>query len=113
MHRVLEIATESAARQGATQIHRIGLRIGVLSGVVPDALMFAFEALRDETPAKEAVLEVEYLPLRLFCPACDREFAVEELEYACPECGTLQTDIRQGREMDITFIEVSAEETRT
>jgi hypothetical protein len=37
----LEIAAERTRERGATRIHRLVLRVGDLSGVVPDALRFA------------------------------------------------------------------------
>ena len=40
----------------------IRLRIGALSGVVPEALEFAFEALRPGTLAEKAELAIESVP---------------------------------------------------
>jgi hydrogenase nickel incorporation protein HypA/HybF len=39
----LELAVDYAHQQGATQIHRLTLRVGQLSGVIPEALQFAFD----------------------------------------------------------------------
>lgn len=109
MQSALDIALEWAERQGAERIHRLGLRVGALSGIVPDALEFAFEALRLDTPAETARLEIEYIPIRIYCPACDREFTMDDFWYLCPDCDNTQTEIRQGRELEITFVELSRE----
>ena len=109
MGSALNIAFKQAEAQGATRIERLGLRIGALSSVVPDALEFAFEALKKDTVASEAVLDVEFVPLRLYCSACDVEFEPERYEYACARCGNLETQIRAGRELDVMFVEVSTE----
>ena len=109
MQSTLEIALEWANRQGAQRIHRLGMRVGALSGVVPDALDFAFEVLRQGTPAEGACLEVEFIPLRIYCPACDREFSPDGYWYTCPECNGVDTQVRQGRELEIAFVEVSGE----
>lgn len=43
MQTTLDLAFNHAAQQGAQQIHWIKLRVGELSGVVPEALTLAFE----------------------------------------------------------------------
>jgi len=106
---VLHMASSQMRRHGGKRIHRLTLRIGALSGVAPDALAFAFEALKRGTAAREAVLDVEYLPLRLFCPACRREFEPPGYLGACPACGSWQCEVRQGRELDLVSLEVSNE----
>ena len=45
MQSALEIALEQAGRQGAGRIDCIALRVGMLSGVVPEALEFAFDVV--------------------------------------------------------------------
>ena len=50
MQSALSQALEQARHAGAGKVHEIRLRIGVLSGVVPEALQFAFEVLAEGTP---------------------------------------------------------------
>ena len=109
MANALEIALNHAQKQKATQVHRIGMRIGALAGVEPDALQFAFEALKRDTPAREAALEVEYVSLRVACRACAQEFAPEGYRYDCPFCGSTQTEVIAGRELDVVSVEMSVE----
>ena len=109
MQSALDIACEWAERHGANRISCLCLRVGALSGVVPEALEFAFEALKQETPAETARLEVEYVPLLLYCPDCRHEFTTDGYEYLCPDCGRLDTEIRQGRELEVARVELVAE----
>ena len=51
MQSALEIALEQAGRQGASRIDCIALRVGPLSGVVPEALEFAFDVVARGTIA--------------------------------------------------------------
>jgi hydrogenase nickel incorporation protein HypA/HybF len=108
MQSTLDIAMEWAQRQGAERIERLGMRVGALSGVVPDALQFAFEVLKQDTVAETAVLELEYIPLRIYCTTCDREFASDGFSHMCIECGGFDTEVRQGRELEIMYVELSA-----
>jgi hydrogenase nickel incorporation protein HypA/HybF len=59
MQSALDLAADHARRAGAGNIRRVVLRVGALSGVEPDALRFAFEAMAPGTPAAGAVLELE------------------------------------------------------
>ena len=43
LENTLELALDYARQQNATQIHHLTLRVGQLSGVIPEALQFAFE----------------------------------------------------------------------
>ena len=104
---LLQVAMEHAGARSATRIHSITMRIGALSGVVPDALTFAFEALSKGTPAEGARLVVEEVPVTCYCPACEREFAAELGSYHCPGCDRISAEVRHGREMDLMSLEVS------
>ena len=107
MQRVVEIAEEAARQNEATQIHRLGLRIGPLLGVVPEALEFAFDVVTRGTMAEAAKLEVQYLPLRADCLSCKQAFEPPGFDLTCPHCGSLQTQVEGGREMELTTLEVS------
>ena len=107
MQSVLDIALEQAQRQGARQIHRIALRVGPLSGVVTEALEFAFDVVTGGTPAEGACLEVERTAVLCFCPGCDREFQPASLLLECPQCRKNDVQVRQGRELELTYLEVS------
>jgi hydrogenase nickel incorporation protein HypA/HybF len=56
---LLSIITEKAQQVGIRKISRIDLRIGEFSGVLPDALVFAFEMLSKDTMSEGARVEIE------------------------------------------------------
>ena len=58
MQSALDLALEQAQAAGAQRLLRVRLRIGALSGVVPEALTFAFEALTPGTLAEGAVRDL-------------------------------------------------------
>ncbi|TAN43269.1 MAG: hydrogenase maturation nickel metallochaperone HypA, partial [Nitrospirae bacterium] len=81
---------------------------GRASGIMPDALLFAFDAIKPDSIAAAAALEIEEVPLTGRCNSCDRTFISEE-EYvlSCPHCGGSSFVITAGRELDILDMEVS------
>lgn len=107
MASALEMALAQARQAGASRVHHLRLRVGELSGVVPEALQFAFEALRVGGPAAEAVLEIETVSARYLCEACRSEFAAGTEAPRCPGCGSQQARLIQGRELELMRLEVS------
>jgi hydrogenase nickel incorporation protein HypA/HybF len=107
MQSALEQAIEQAKQASAGRIHVIRLRVGALSGVVPEALEFAFDCVARNTMAAGARLEVERVPPLCYCGACKREFEPEGLLYECPHCHDLSAEVRRGRELELASLEVS------
>ncbi len=106
MQSALDQVLEKARQAGASRVHAIRLRIGALSGVVPDALQFAFEALADGTPAQGAQLLIEDVPARFWCADCSHEFEATRMFAECPDCHRPSAELRAGREMELTSLEV-------
>lgn len=104
----MEAVLAQAREHEATQVHRIVLRVGALSGVEPDALRFAFEAVIKGTPAANADLDLETVPARGRCADCDLEFDVQsDFIFTCPKCGRISGELVQGRELELARIEMS------
>lgn len=104
---LIEAAEERALVEGAERIARMSLRIGPLSGVVPEALVSAFELASHSTMAQGAVLEIERVPIAVFCAACEREMVVgSAFSFACPACGRPTNDILSGNELEFTSMEI-------
>jgi len=106
MESALDIALDRARNAGATRVHVIRLRIGALSGVVPEALQFAFESLRVGTAAQTAALVIEDVPARFWCAACNQEFESHDMFSDCPECHKPSGELRAGREMELASLEI-------
>lgn len=106
MQSALDLALAQARQAGGTRVHSIRLRIGAVSGVVPDALRFAFDALADDTAAEGAELIIEDVPARFWCVICRREFASPDLSARCPGCNKVCSELRGGRELELTSMEI-------
>jgi hydrogenase nickel incorporation protein HypA/HybF len=104
---IVDGVQETVDREKATKVLRVRLRVGQLSGVVPDSLRFCYDLVVAGTCMEGSLLEIVELPLMIHCPSCraDRMLAGVQL-FACPICGTPSGDIRQGRELEIESIEI-------
>jgi hydrogenase nickel incorporation protein HypA/HybF len=107
MQSALDMAEDQARAAGATKIHRIRLRVGAFSGVVADALRFAYEALRIDPLAAEADLAIDEIPATCWCRDCAKEFTAASLWFECPHCHQTCGQLRRGNELELTSMEIS------
>ena len=106
MESALSMASEQARQAGAKKICLIRLRVGALSGAVPEARQFAFEALSPGTLMEGAELGIEAVPARFYCRNCSAEFTAELMYSECPTCQQASGDIRAGRELELASMEI-------
>ena len=97
---------DASAAAGARPICALRVRIGPLSGVVIDALRFAFEALSPGTLAAGARLDIEETVPSFHCPRCGADFQTPVGSYQCPACGSCEGELRGGNELELVSIEV-------
>lgn len=104
---IVEIATEEAAKHGDARVEAVHVRLGALSGVVKDALLFSWELACEETPLAGSSLEIEEIPVRVWCPECQAERPLDAaLDFRCTACGALTTEVRSGRELEVSALQL-------
>ncbi len=86
-------------------VRRVRVRVGRLSGIVPDALRFCFELATAGTALDGASLDIESAPGRGRCRECGVEFDTDDLVVMC-ECGGVDVEVLGGRELTIREVEV-------
>lgn len=106
MQHTLDIVFDRAMREDSHRVKAVHMRVGEDAGVVPDALQLAFAALSQNTMANNAVLEIECVPVRCFCQACNRKFTPGDIFYECPTCGKLAAEVLSGHEFELVSFEV-------
>jgi len=107
MEEAVRVAVEAARESGGSRILKLRLRIGTMSGVVPEAMRFAFDVVCRDTMAAGAALEIETVPATSWCAVCEREFPQADFLNECPTCHNLSGELRRGRELEIAAVEVS------
>ncbi len=107
---IVDAALDESQRRGV-QVSAVHLRLGALSGVVKDALLFSYEVACQDTPLQGSRLIVEDIPVVVFCPRCQEVRTLSSVQlFACPECGTPTMDVRQGKELEVFALEIEEEE---
>lgn len=106
MEEAVRLAVAAAKVAGKSRVTGLRLRIGTLSGVVPEALRFAFDVICRNTPAAGANLVIESVPAVAWCETCRVEFATPDFFSECPRCHNVSGELRHGREMEIASVEL-------
>jgi hydrogenase nickel incorporation protein HypA/HybF len=104
---LVEGVQETAAREGIGRVVAVHVRVGALSGIARDALLFSWELASAGTLAADSALRIEDVPLVVFCERCDVERSPRAASgLLCPECGTACPKIVRGRELQLVAMEV-------
>jgi len=104
---ILDIINDRCIAEGYHSIESVRLRIGRAAGIMPEALLFSFDVAKMETPAENAQLIIDSIPLGGMCSECNTEFEVEEAYVlSCPKCGSAAFKIQKGYEMEIVEMDV-------
>ena len=103
---VLDIAFGEMERHASLGIKKIKISIGEFSGVVREALEFAFEVLKRDTPAANAAIDIEVLPMTAECDKCGTVHCqISDLNLFCPACGRTLV-ITGGRDMTVDYLDL-------
>ncbi len=106
---ILDIVQSKCQEEGCSSVDSVRVRIGKAAGIMPDSLIFAFDAAKDNKVARNASLTIETVPVGGTCRDCKTEFTVEDVQYvfSCPHCGSKSFEITSGREMEIVDMEIN------
>lgn len=103
---IVDIALRTLADHEGTKVKAVQLRLGVMSGVEREALLFCFDAVTQGTPAEGAVLQIETVPVSGRCLDCDEAFEVMQYTFRCPACESALIHQETGRELLVTSIDM-------
>lgn len=103
---ILGILEEQARTQAYSRVRRVRLEVGALSCVEPEALRFNFEVVTRGSLAEGASLELIDAPGQAWCLWCCQTVEVTGLLDACPQCGSHQTQVTGGDQLQIRELEV-------
>jgi hydrogenase nickel incorporation protein HypA/HybF len=102
---IVEIVLESASKHHLKQVSTVEIEVGKASGVIREAMEFAWEAARKETILDHTVLKIKVIPLLVRCNLCDRQYEPDEVYECCPGCGGVSPEVITGKELKVVSIE--------
>jgi hydrogenase nickel incorporation protein HypA/HybF len=103
---ILDAVREERARLNGARVIKVGVRVGALAGVDPEALSFGFEVMVKDTDLEPLTLEIESTSRRQECSHCGHVFTVVDYQVNCPACGSTETCCIGGAELELAYLEV-------
>lgn len=103
---IVDIASRTAKKANAKKINEVEIEVGILSGVIVEALEFALESAVKDTPLKDAKITIIKIKASAKCDECNTEFNPENYIENCPACSSFKYSILHGRELRVKSINV-------
>ena len=103
---IVDIVTREAMDHHASAVSEVELDIGVASGVVQEALVFALESAVKNTMLASTRFIIHEIPAVAACHACGKAFDSDGLWAVCPHCGEPTFDLVSGRELKVRAIRI-------
>ncbi len=103
---LFELIEEKAKEKKAKKIVSVTLKVGALSGVVPEFLETAFNIYKKDTIAAESTLMIEEVPLKVRCQRCNTEMVKDDFVFICEKCDSKELKTLAGTELLLEKIEM-------
>jgi hydrogenase nickel incorporation protein HypA/HybF len=101
-----QIVAIAAERSGGARVSRVVVQVGKLAAVLPDALLFCFDAATEGTPLEGARLEIEEVDGRGRCRGCAGDVVLSRPWARCA-CGSDDVEWLSGDELRVRAMEVA------
>lgn len=104
---IIDILDENLTIDQRCKVKTVRIKVGKLTNIMVDSLLFGFEALTKETDFEGVILEIEQLPLRIKCKNCGKETELDDFAFSCPVCQGSDIQIISGQELIVKEIELN------
>ena len=104
---IIKDVKQVAEEHQVEHVSSVVMDIGEVSTVVPHLLTDCWRWAADKEPIlKGCEMKVNTIPAVTWCDACKQEYPTVKYGKTCPHCGSGNTWLQQGNEMNIKQIEV-------
>ena len=102
---ILDVVIPEVKKHDVQRILSIRLKVGELSGVVPECIHEYFGIAAKGTIAEGARVIIEKNPIRIECPDCGFSGEITKGTHVCPHCGSARFRIVSGSEYYVESVE--------
>ena len=108
INRVQQTALRLMREQHAHAVTEVRMKVGVLSGILPDYLTSYFEMINKNTPAEGARLMIEIEPAVFICRDCGAESVFPKYgpDFICCHCSSENLSLTGGSSLKIISVTV-------
>jgi hydrogenase nickel incorporation protein HypA/HybF len=104
---LLDSCEEHVQNNDATEVTKVIVKIGVLSGVEPDLLQTAFDTFKEQTVCHQAEFIIQHQKIVIRCQECEQESTLEVNEFLCPLCQSNSVTVLDGEDMFLMSLEMN------
>ena len=102
---VIDQLEEIMKKNDLTELESVTLEFGEVSGIEPEYLANCWKWYAKKTPMIEHTRFLyEIIPAVTWCNACKKTYSTLKYGKTCPYCGSGETWLQQGNEMNIKQI---------
>ncbi len=102
---IVELAEEEMNTRGGI-VQAVHLKIGKLSGILPDALRSSYELACERTSLAGSKLMIEEVAVVAYCAKCAAPRPVNAVDwFVCPECRAPMEQVLEGKELQVVALE--------
>ncbi len=112
---IIDLAAEESQQRGGVAVRAVHVLLGPVVGRGQVGSALRLRVAQEDSPLAAARLLIEESPIVIHCGACDADTTLDwprEFEslpsFACAQCGVPTADIRSGRELEVTALEIDA-----
>lgn len=103
---VVKAVEELAEANALTKVNSVTLEFGEVSGVIPEYLVDCWNWYAKKSQLLDgAELKSEIIPAITWCDNCKTSYPTVQHGKTCPNCGSGNTWLQQGTELNIKEIE--------
>lgn len=103
---ILRIAVEEAEKRKASKVINIKIKLGSITGLVPQCIQEYFDIVSEGSVAEKAELIFDKIPAVIKCEKCEKESKMEHFRMICPFCGDRRVKVISGKEFYIESMEI-------
>ncbi len=103
---IIEIVNDQTKNFPDRKIKNVYVKIGKLTNVLNDSLLFGYDALIQSTPLAGSKLTIETVPAKIRCEICHNESQVDGLAFHCDRCQSTSVKLISGMELTVSEIEI-------
>jgi len=103
---LIEQCDDLAKENETTKILKVIVKIGILSGVEVDLFASAYEVFKEKTICEASELVINMQPLVIKCFDCSKESTLDNINFKCPNCKSLNVQAIDGEDMYLMSLEM-------
>lgn len=90
----------------ATKVIKVVVKIGVMSGIEAHLLEIAFNTFKEKTVCHDAKFIMNIQPIVIKCNICNTKSELNDIQYSCPRCQSIDLDVIDGEDMFLMQLEL-------